>query len=466
VTDPTAEDVLRAAGRDDVLADRAAGPSSNGDGLALEQAHRKFRCWLAKYDTDALDAVLCTLAAHELGGDPLWLLIISGAGNAKTEVVQATAGADAIVVSTISSDAALLSGTPKGQRAKSATGGLLREVGDQGVLAIKDVTSVLSMQRDTRAAVLAALREIYDGHWVRRLGVDGGRIFDWKGRLTVIGAVTTAWDRAHDVISSMGDRFVLLRTDSGEHRVEAGRKAIANTGDETKMRAELADAVADVFAAIDLHADVDLTEDETGRLLAAADLVTRARTGVEFDYRGDVIDAHAPEMPTRFTKQLVQVARGAMAIGMDRDRAMRLALRCARDSMPPLRLAIVDDVAAHPGSGVRDVRRRINKPRNTVDRQLQALHMLGVLDCDEEEDHRGVRWRYRLADGINPRTLVVPDLSVHTHSPMGERPENVLSKSSDISGTTTTPAVVGNPGEGSSVTNDDLTLGPVPEDMF
>ena len=78
-----------------------------------------------------------------------------------------------------------------------------------------------------------------------------------------------------------------------------------------------------------------LDDDESAALLAAADLVTPARTGVEFDYRGDVIDAHAPEMPTRFAKQLAQVVRGGVAVGMERDDAMRLAIRCARDSPPP-----------------------------------------------------------------------------------------------------------------------------------
>ena len=94
---------------------------------------------------------------------------------------------------------------------------------------------------------------------------------------------------------------------------------------------------------------ITVTDEETDRLLAAADLVTLARTGVEYDYRGDVIDAHAPEMPTRFAKQLTQIVRGAVAVGMNRADALRLAIRCARDSMPPLRLAIIDDLAAHPG---------------------------------------------------------------------------------------------------------------------
>ena len=51
--------------------------------------------------------------------------------------------------------------------------------------------------------------------------------------------------------------------------------------------------------------------------------------------------------------------------------------------MPPLRLKVIDDLAANPGSTTSDVRRRVNKPWSTVDRQLQALHMLGVLEVEE-----------------------------------------------------------------------------------
>ena len=113
--------------------------------------------------------------------------------------------------------------------------------------------------------------------------------------------------------------------------------------------------------------------------------MTLCRTGVEYDFRGDVIDAHAPEMPTRFTKQLVQIIRGGVAVGMDRRAALRLAIRCARDSMPPLRLAILMDVAANPGARTVDIRRRLDKPRMTVDRQRQSLHSFGVVTVEEVE---------------------------------------------------------------------------------
>lgn len=390
------------------------------DPCKLSEAHQVFRRWLGDgYDIDAVDAVVCAVVAERLTGEPLWLLVISGPGNAKTETVQAAAGAGAVVTSTISSEGALLSATPQREQTSGATGGLLRSLGERGVLVIKDVTSVLSMNRETRAAVLAALREVHDGHWVRHVGADGGRTLTWRGRIGLIGAVTTAWDRAHDVIATMGDRFVLLRMDSTVDRQSAGRQAISNTGDEQRMRADLAAVVGGAAAGADLHAAHDLTDDEQDRLLAAADLVTMARTGVDYDYRGDVVDAHAPEMPTRFAKQLTQLVRGGLALGMDRLRALHLAIRCARDSMPPMRLAILLDVAANPDSSTHEVRRRLGKPRATVDRQLQALQMLDLLACDEEETlvagKPGTKWRYRLTDGVDPDVLAlpVPDLSPH-----------------------------------------------------
>ena len=157
-------------------------------------------------------------------------------------------------------------------------------------------------------------------------------------------------------------------------------------------------------------------------LLAAADLVTLARTGVEYDYRGDVIDAHAPEMPTRFAKQLAQIVRGAVAIGMDRGDALRLAIRCARDSMPPLRLAIIDDLAAHPHSSTQEVRRRNQQaPRHRRPPTAGAAHArrahLDEVPYNENGDPLVLHARRpHRPESAKPRSC--PDLLVHTPSPL------------------------------------------------
>jgi hypothetical protein len=362
----------------------------------LDQAHSAYLRWFGdEYDLVVLDAVLAVAAAEKLTGDPAWLLLVGGPGATKTETVSPLARAGGQVTSTITSEGALLSGTAKRERDKNATGGLLRKLGDSGLLVIKDVTSILSMSRDARSQVLAAIREVYDGRWERNLGVDGGKTLTWTGRIVVIGAVTTAWDKAHSVVAAMGDRFLLVRMDSTKGRVSAGTRAIANTGDEIAMRAELAEVVAGVLATVNTDAQLDLSPPELDQVLAIADLVTLARTAVERDYRGDVIDAHAPEMPTRFAKQLTQVIRGALALGMSCGYALHVATRCAADSMPPLRLAVLLYLQKMPHSTTHSIRKGLDMPRATVDRELQALHLLGLVTVDEiAQQNEHIAWYY------------------------------------------------------------------------
>lgn len=384
---------------------------------SIDETEAVFTRWLGKeYDLGALDVVLATAAVEQLGGDPPWLLVVSGSGNAKTETVVSLAGAGAHVVSTITSEGALLSATPGKERAKDATGGLLRKVGPRGLVVIKDFTSILSMNRDMRAAVLAALREVYDGRWDRNVGTDGGRTLTWTGRLVVIGAVTSAYDAAHAVIAAMGDRFCLLRVDSSTGRRAAGRQALSNVDHEDTMRAELLDIVGGLLGGVEPERAAALGDEDQETLLDLADLVTLGRTAVERDYKGDVIDAHAPEMPTRFAKMLSQITRGGLALGMTRARAITAAVRVAGDSMPPLRLTIMGDVAAHPDSRTSDVQRRIQRPRSTVDRELQALHILGLLVIGDDATGG---WRYRLADAVDPvalHTLITRNVSTEHRS--------------------------------------------------
>ena len=90
------------------------------------------------------------------------------------------------------------------------------------------------------------------------------------------------------------------------------------------------------------------------------------------------------------------------------------------------------------------MRKRLGKPRATVDRQLQALHILGVLTLVEEELVKGIAWQYSLADRIDPSALVVPpkalpEKSPHTPSPheTSERSEGEDREGEDTSGVCT-----------------------------
>jgi hypothetical protein len=372
----------------------------------LRNLHERFRRWLGdSYDLGAIDATCATAAVEQLEGDPCWLILISGSGNAKTETVMALTGAGALTSSKVTGEAALLSGTSKKERSAKATGGLLRRIGSRGILVLKDFTSIISMNTERRNEVLGALREVYDGHWDREVGADGGNVLTWDGRIVVVAACTTAYDSAHSVIATMGDRFVLYRMNSSETvvRLAAGRQSLMNVGDEAVMRAELAAAVGDVLKHVRPELAV-LSADVQDNLLRVANLVTLGRTAVQRDYQGNVIGAEAPEMPTRFAKMLAQIVRGGLSLGMTEEYAVSIAVHAGGDSMPPLRLDALWDVYQHPGSTYMQVAKRLQKPRSTVDRELQALHLIGLLHQQDAPNGES-GWRYVISGEVEVSVL-------------------------------------------------------------
>lgn len=392
--------------------------------------HAVYRRWLGNsYDLGAIDITCAAAAGEQLDGDPCWLILISGSGNAKTETVMGLVGAGAITSSKVTGEAALLSGTSKKERSAKATGGLLRRIGERGILVLKDFTSIISMQAERRGEVLGALREVYDGRWDREVGADGGMLLTWEGRIVVIGACTTAYDRAHAVIASMGDRFLLYRMNSSETvtRLAAGRQSLANVGDEVQMRTEMAEAVGVILKTVRPELAI-LSPEVQDQLLQVANLVTLGRTAVERDYRGDVIGSEAPEMPTRFAKMLAQVVRGGLSIGMTERYSVGLAVHAAGDSMPPLRLEALWDIHQNPGSTYTECAKRLQKPRNTVDRELQALHLIGLLRQDDAPSGEH-GWRYVLSGEVDVDVLkLIASRNVQTGAldapPLPSEPSN------------------------------------------
>src|SRR5262249_46272909 len=140
---------------------------------------------------------------------------------------------------------------------------------------------ILSMHRDARAAILAALREVYDGRYTRVVGTDGGKTLDWSGRVGLIAACTPKIDQHHSVMSAMGDRFVIYRLPELPRRALI-RKALGHAGREKQMRRELSEAVRGLFEGITLPTETPPTsEDEINRLEALASFVAQARAPVE-----------------------------------------------------------------------------------------------------------------------------------------------------------------------------------------
>jgi hypothetical protein len=379
-----------------------------------------FHLWLHTPDEEPLLALLGTVAANRRQGDPVWLLNIAPPGGCKTETMRSLKTLHEVHYVGRLTEASLLSGTPAGKVAKEAKGGLLREMGENGLIVVKDFGSILSMPREPRAAVLAALREIYDGHWTRIVGSDGGRVLSWEGRVSLIGGATPAVDSYHSVIAALGERFLLVRHMDVASR-EHAQRALKNSPRISEMRSALASGVSAFFDQVDVASvEIVLSVDEEARLVDLATFVARCRSVVERDsYSRDITSIHGAESPTRLAVCLRRLYEGLISLGLSRERALAIVRRVSLDSMPSARLAVVRVLLPQGWTPIGEMNAWTKLPSTTLRRALEELEAYEVVERDSygTEAHQ-----WRLTDQSRELWNGVPKMS---EAQIGELSRNV-----------------------------------------
>ena len=364
----------------------------------LADVERCYEALVRVPDLDGLGGLRAVLGAvasnRQLDQDPVWVLVVAPPSSGKTEIVEACKKLPDVHAAATLTEASLLSGSPRKEHAKDATGGLLREIGEFGILLHKDFGSVLSMHRDSRSQVLAALREVYDGSWNRAVGIDGGKVLRWEGKAGLIAGCTPTIDRHHAVMSQMGDRFLLYRlpaiSRSAQLRQSLSRKGVGG------LRRQLAEAVTDFFDGLDPEREPPaLAEEDVDRLEALALLATASRSAVERDgYSRDIELVPDMEAQARMGNQLRALLDGLDVIGLSRDEAWRVVAKAALDSVPALRLRALESLYGTDWQTTLEVAEAIGYPNVTTRRTLEDLTAHILVECElAEEKGKPHNWR-------------------------------------------------------------------------
>jgi hypothetical protein len=318
-------------------------------GMTLPELVERFRRWLLMPDPAPVLVALAAVAANRMSGNPVWLLLLGPASSGKTEILESLANLPYVHPSGKVSEAGLLSGSPDRDRMRDTTGGLLRRIGSSGIVTFKDFGSILNMHSEALQSLLAAFREIYDGRLTRDLGTDGGRRFEWRGKLGLLGGCTPNIDARHAVMNTMGERFMFLRIPnvSPEDQVE---KALENSGLSQEQQSALAQGVADFFDTLQIpdHAERPSRE-KINALRALASLVVKCRSATERNpYSREIEVVPEPEAPPRLAVMLERIWSGLDAVGVEAKEGRRLIQKVAFDSMPLARLRIIEALSATP----------------------------------------------------------------------------------------------------------------------
>ena len=306
----------------------ASGPAPSSP---IEDTLQVFERWLILPSRTPVYAMLGTVAANLLAGDPTWLGLIAPPSSAKTELINALAGLPFVVSASTLTPAGLLSGTPKRQQAAGAKGGMLRQVSNPGLLCLKDFTSILTMRPEAKAEILGALREVYDGHYVRRLGTDGGRELEWRGKLGLIFGCTKIIDTHHSVENALGNRFLLSRLEPNQGQF-AGRSSIS----AHRLRSCGASSPTASTRCLQFRGPIrnrSIPKATSSSVSTASiNLVVRLRGAVERDrYSREIQSFHGAEGTGRIGLALERLLAGLDALGVERtDRARRRRVGRAR----------------------------------------------------------------------------------------------------------------------------------------
>ena len=356
----------------------------------LESVVQLFQRTMWLPDPGVVYLVLGTVAANRLPGDPVWLLLVGPPSSGKTEVLGSLCELqEAHAVSTFT-EAGLLSGSAGGN---GATGGLLREVGDRGLLVAFDFGTLLNEHHSTRNRLFACLREVYDGRFVRRLGTEGGRTFGWVGHAGFLGAVTEAIDAPAIDLGLLGERFSYYRipSASAEDDFMACVVADENAGHQPEIRSHRAKEVRELCDALVLPDALPSVPQATqDRLIFLASLGARCRSSVVregYSREIDLVPSH--ERSPRLYGQLRQLHAGLVVIGTPSLVLWQLLAKVALDGVHPGRRAVIEYLVANPDAHTTaTIAARCRLTKTPTRRHLEDLMAHRVVDLVGEAPER------------------------------------------------------------------------------
>jgi hypothetical protein len=345
-------------------------------------------------DQDVIDIAFATYVGNKLDGDPLWTCIVGPPASGKTEIIASMDGYEGVYLLSSLTPNTLLSGKiSPSQDGRNAS--LLFRL-DQKVVLVKDLTTIITLPKDTKGEVFSQLREIYDGSYSKAYGT--GSTIIWRGKIGLLAGVTPAIDKQLAINQLLGERFLYYRMHTRDHP-KAAKIAFERTTGIDRYREDFRQEVWRFLAWLDANAqrDVIFNNDVKQSLINLAILCAHARSAVLRDRRDQTLQSMPePEGPSRMVKQLSLLAK-ALAIvrgeGIIDWTIYAIVKKVARDSLPRLRLKMLEalwDLLAEgyevqngkivwPWHRTSEIAERANLPLATARLTLEDLMLLGLV---------------------------------------------------------------------------------------
>lgn len=385
------------------LSGRSRSPQEASERPSIEQVFDAYarRGHLTPDLRDAIKVSQAVVRARTFMDDPLWVHLVGTSGGGKTMLTNGFRGCADVLFQSSLSRASLVSGF----HAKTDPSLIARL--DEMCLVVKDFTEILSQPAAAQEEIFSTLRGAFDGDVNKAFGNESDR--NYVSHFSFLAGCTPIIN-SHGK-ASMGERFLKFQLPILDlpDQVPILSRAIRGIGKTRRAEAELEDTIA-AFQDYDMSDDVyeRVPGKYEGRIIALSQLISCLRAEVVRDEyrRGEVLIKPITELGTRLAKQLAILGcLLAEVSGDDRldEDDYRIVERMAFDTANTWHLDIVTTMSQFGEPVDRaTIVKSAELPKTNVDRKLDDLQLLKVIECEKRENTgpRQPRYFYSLTPHI------------------------------------------------------------------
>jgi len=380
----------------------------------LDQLQKVFDEYLLLGDRNLIRLLCAVVIANQLDHvDPVWILLVASPASGKSETLQAfndiidpvTRKPMIYPISDLTINSFASGQTKTGQETS-----LLHKMPRGGIMVFKDFTSLLSKNEQAQQEIVAQLREIYDGAYIKRTGT--GKDITWNGKIGALAGCTEVVYEHMEKLSAMGDRFAMYSIMQPD-RKEVLKFSIANKrkGENKELLRAKSKGAAKMYVEYILKNktkfNISISPETEDELITLADFCTKVRSGVIVDKRFNRVEfVPSAEMPMRLIDQLFALLYALMLIrrveagetgsninNIPHPDDLQIVYKIAYDSIPIKRRMALKLLAKY-GKGARTagLATAIGYETKVVGNWLSQLNGLGICRREKKMGPQGDSW--------------------------------------------------------------------------
>lgn len=354
----------------------------------LKEINDLYKATFYLEDDVVLPFLVALVVGSKMKSPPVWAYLIGPSSGGKSELIGALAKVPFVSQISDLTVNTFLSGM--GGAAGSKSPSLLTRLGPNFVVVMKDFTTILTKNEETQQAIIAQMREIYDGHIVKETGT--GKTLEWgtkdrPNKATFIMASTEGIFKLQDQFAEMGTRAINYIMEP-QDRMRTTRQALLNSGKIDEAKGRIQDMVKEfVMEKTANRPDrlPDIDEALQDEIIEVADFCALSRSSVARDFKGNKTLALSAEFPMRMAKQMMSIAQYLRYCneGELPDEYRRVVFKVAFDSISKQRRIVIEALSQYPHAQVGAISKMVNYPTERVQEWIDDLNSFGIVEQAE-----------------------------------------------------------------------------------